>query len=231
MQLALRTEHIPFSSLCAFFDAAEARQRAGQDIINMVMGRPDFLPAPHINEAVKKAVDDGQVHYTSNYGLLELRQEVARKLKGENGLDYAPETEIVITAGVSEALHLSMAALLNPGDEALIPAPAFLSYGSCVHMASGVPVFVPTEQAKGFQPEPDVLSVISPRRPSSSSSTHPKTPQERFIRAKRYKASRIWRSSMTSSSSATKSMRRSSLTARNTSASPLCPVCANVPSS
>ena len=157
MQLALRTEHIPFSSLCAFFDAAEARQRAGQDIINMVMGRPDFLPAPHINEAVKKAVDDGQVHYTSNYGLLELRQEVARKLKGENGLDYAPETEIVITAGVSEALHLSMAALLNPGDEALIPAPAFLSYGSCVHMASGVPVFVPTEQAKGFQPEPDVL--------------------------------------------------------------------------
>lgn len=51
----------------------------------MVMGRPDFLPAPHINEAVKKAVDDGQVHYTSNYGLLELRQEVARKLKGENG--------------------------------------------------------------------------------------------------------------------------------------------------
>ena len=157
MQLALRTEHIPFSSLCAFFDAAEARQRAGQDIINMVMGRPDFLPAPHINEAVKKAVDDGQVHYTSNYGLLELRQEVARKLKGENGLDYAPETEIIITAGVSEALHLSMAALLNPGDEALIPAPAFLSYGSCVHMASGVPVFVPTEQAKGFQPEPDVL--------------------------------------------------------------------------
>ena len=102
MQLALRTEHIPFSSLCAFFDAAEARQRAGQDIINMVMGRPDFLPAPHINEAVKKAVDDGQVHYTSNYGLLELRQEVARKLKDENGLGYAPETEIVITAGVSE---------------------------------------------------------------------------------------------------------------------------------
>ena len=157
MELALRTEHIPFSSLCTFFDAAEARQRAGQDIINMVMGRPDFLPAPHINEAVKKAVDDGQVHYTSNYGLLELRQEVARKLKDENGLGYAPETEIVITAGVSEALHLSMAALLNPGDEALIPAPAFLSYGSCVHMASGVPVFVPTEQAKGFQPEPDVL--------------------------------------------------------------------------
>ena len=139
MQLALRTEHIPFSSLCAFFDAAEARQRAGQDIINMVMGRPDFLPAPHINEAVKKAVDDGQVHYTSNYGLLELRQEVARKLKDENGLGYAPETEIVITAGVSEALHLSMAALLNPGDEALIPAPAFLSYGSCVHMASRRP--------------------------------------------------------------------------------------------
>ena len=157
MQLALRTEHIPFSSLCAFFDAAEARQRAGQDIINMVMGRPDFLPAPHINEAVKKAVDDGQVHYTSNYGLLELRQEVARKLKDENGLGYAPETEIVITAGVSEALHLSMAALLNPGDEALIPAPAFLSYGSCVHMASGVPVFVPTEQAKASSPNPIVL--------------------------------------------------------------------------
>lgn len=156
MEAALRTQHIPFSSLCAFFDAAEARQRAGQDIINMVMGRPDFPPPPHINEAIKKAIDDGQVHYTSNYGLLELRREVARKLKAENGLDYAPETEIVITAGVSEGLHLSMASLLNPGDEALIPAPAFLSYGNCVHMANGVPVFVPTE-GEEHQPAADVL--------------------------------------------------------------------------
>ena len=178
MQLALRTEHIPFSSLCAFFDAAEARQRAGQDIINMVMGRPDFLPAPHINEAVKKAVDDGQVHYTSNYGLLELRQEVARKLKGENGLDYAPETEIVITAGVSEALHLSMAALLNPGDEALIPAPAFLSYGSCVHMASSAAPVIscPRNRPRASSPNPMFWSVISPRRASSSLINSPQNP-------------------------------------------------------
>ncbi|MFQ8738222.1 MAG: aminotransferase class I/II-fold pyridoxal phosphate-dependent enzyme [Bilophila wadsworthia] len=156
MQLALRTEHIPFSSLCAFFDAAEARQRAGQDIINMVMGRPDFLPAPHINEAVKKAVDDGQVHYTSNYGLLELRQEVARKLKDENGLGYARKPK-------SSSRRASRSAAPEHGRPAQSrrrgahTRPAFLSYGSCVHMASGVPVFVPTEQAKGFQPEPDVL--------------------------------------------------------------------------
>ena len=156
MQLALRTEHIPFSSLCAFFDAAEARQRAGQDIINMVMGRPDFLPAPHINEAVKKAVDDGQVHYTSNYGLLELRQEVARKLKGENGLGYAPETEIVITAGVSEALHLSMAALLNPGDEVLTFAPYFPEYGPYVAGTGAVLKVVPP-QAPTFQPNLDAF--------------------------------------------------------------------------
>ncbi len=164
MELATRTQHIPFSNLCAFFDAAEARQRAGQDIINMVMGRPDFPPAAHINEAIKKAIDEGHVHYTSNYGLLELRQEVARRLKEENGLEYGLETEILITAGVSEALHLSMTALLNPGDEVLIPAPAFLSYGGCVHMASGVPVFVPTEQARGFQPERERLErAITPR--------------------------------------------------------------------
>ena len=91
----------------------------------MVMGRPDFLPAPHINEAVKKAVDDGQVHYTSNYGLLELRQEVARKLKDENGLGCAPETEIVITAGVSEALHLSMAPCSIPATRRSYPPPRF----------------------------------------------------------------------------------------------------------
>lgn len=164
MNLAQRTRDIPFSSLCAFFDAAEARQRAGEDIINMVMGRPDFLPAPHISEAIKKAIDAGEVHYTSNYGLLELRREVAYKLREDNGLDYAPETEILITAGVSEGLHLSMAALLDPGDEALIPSPAFLSYGNCVRMASGVPVFVPTGQANGFQPEKEALErAVTPR--------------------------------------------------------------------
>ena len=98
----------PFpKSLCAFRDrgGSPTARRAGHH--QHGHGPPGtLLPAPHINEAVKKAVDDGQVHYTSNYGLLELRQEVARKLKGENGLGYAPETEIVITAGVSEALHL-----------------------------------------------------------------------------------------------------------------------------
>lgn len=164
MNLAQRTGDIPFSSLCAFFDAAEARQRAGEDIINMVMGRPDFLPAPHIGLAIKKAIDDGEVHYTSNYGLMELRREVARKLREDNGLGYAPETEILITAGVSEGLHLCMAALLDPGDEALIPSPSFLSYGNCVRMASGVPVFVSAEQAKGFQPEKEALErAVTPR--------------------------------------------------------------------
>lgn len=85
MELALRTEHIPFSSLCAFFDAAEARQRAGQDIINMVMGRPGLPPRAAHQRSRQEGRRRRQVHYTSNYGLLELRQEVARKLKDENG--------------------------------------------------------------------------------------------------------------------------------------------------
>lgn len=164
MKLADSTKLIPFSNLCKFFDATEARQRKGEDIINMVMGRPDFMPAEHIGKAIKDAIDKGDVHYTSNYGLLELREEVAKKLANENDLQYSPEDEIVITAGVSEALHLSLLALLNPGDEVIIPIPSFLSYDNCVYMAHALPVHVETEQAKNFQPQKeDIEKAITPR--------------------------------------------------------------------
>lgn len=164
MQLARRTAHISVSCLCSFFDAAEARQRQGQDIINMVMGRPDFPPPAHINEAIKKAIDDGHVHYTSNYGLLALRQAVAEKLQRENGVTCDPEKGVLITSGVSEALQLSMTALVNPGDEVIIPAPAFLSYDGCVRAVDGVPVFVQTRQEDAFQPrKADLESVVSSR--------------------------------------------------------------------
>lgn len=179
MQLAKRTAHIPVSCLCSFFDAAEERQRKGQSIINMVMGRPDFPPPAHINEAIKKSIDDGHVHYTSNYGLLELRKAVAEKLLRENGVQCNPEKGVLITAGVSEGLQLCMTALVNPGDEVIVPAPAFLSYDGCVRAVDGVPVFVHTRQEDAFQPQladlekavtskSRVLLINSPQNPTGT---------------------------------------------------------------
>ena len=136
----------------AMFDKASTMD----NVISMGIGEPDMATPELVCRAGNEALEKGITHYTPNAGTPALRRAIAEK-SNLKGVGYDPTTEIIITNGGMGALSLLFLVLLNPGDEALIPAPAFLSYGSCVHMASGVPVFVPTEQAKGFQPEPDVL--------------------------------------------------------------------------
>ena len=115
-----------------------------EGVISLGVGEPDFATPWHIREAAIHSLEQGYTMYTSNSGMIELRQEIASYLKRTFDLDYNPETEILITNGVSEGLDLVMRAILNPEDEVILTDPSYVSYPSCVFLAGGVPVNVPT---------------------------------------------------------------------------------------
>jgi aminotransferase len=152
MQIAERMKSIPFTPIRKIFEEAARREAAGETIIHLELGRPDFDTPAHIKAAAIKALEEGKVHYSSNYGIPELRAAIADKFKRDNNLDYDPAAEIIVTIGATEAIFMTMMALLNPGDEALIPMPAFPAYTRCVYMAGGMPVPVPAKEADDFTP-------------------------------------------------------------------------------
>jgi aspartate/methionine/tyrosine aminotransferase len=152
MKVADRMESIPFSGIRKVFEEVNRRQAAGEDIVHLEIGRPDFDTPTHIKEAAKRALDEGKVHYSSNYGIPELRQAIAQKLEQDNGLSYDPGTEIIVTVGTNEAVFIAMLALLNPGDEVLIPDPCWLHYFYCTQMTGAVPISVPIREENGFEP-------------------------------------------------------------------------------
>jgi aminotransferase len=153
MRAADRMESIPFSGIRSVFEEVIRREQAGEKIIHLHIGRPDFDTPTHIKEAAKKALDEGKVHYSSNYGIPELREAIAEKMARENGLPYDPTAEIIVTVGANEGVLLAMMALLNPGDEVLIPDPVWLHYFYCVRMAGAVPVSVPMMEKNEFVPD------------------------------------------------------------------------------
>jgi len=126
-------------------------ERSGREIIHLEIGRTDFdTPAP-VKEAAKKALDEGFVHYTSSMGMLELRQAIARKLRDENGIQVDPEREVLVTAGASEAVMLTILTVMEPGDEILIPEPMYLFYLDLGEYAGAKTVPLPLSPAEGFQ--------------------------------------------------------------------------------
>ena len=150
MKIADRMDFIPFTPIRKVVEAAAKKEAAGETIIHMDLGRPDFDTPAHIKEAAARALSQGKVHYTSNYGIMELREAIAEKLQLENHINYDPDGEIIVTSGVAEGIFMCMMALLNPGDEVLIPTPAFPSYERCVYMAGAIPVKVPLNEEDGF---------------------------------------------------------------------------------
>lgn len=153
MKLSHRMESIPFSGIRKVFEEVTRRERTGEKIIHLEIGRPDFDTPQHIKEAAKRAIDEGKVHYSSNFGIPELREAVAKKLSEENSLSFDPGSEIVITVGANEAVFMTIMGLLDPGDEILIPDPCWLHYFYCAKMAGAVPISVPLRQENGFQPD------------------------------------------------------------------------------
>lgn len=159
-----RVKDIPFSSIRVVFEGARKLEREGKKVYHMEMGRPDFGTPKHIQEAATKAMADGIVHYTSSAGLPELTQAIADKLERDNGIKVDPASEVIVTVGVKSAVFCIMQALLNPGDEVLLPDPCWLDYFHCVRLAGGVPVSIPLREEASFQMDPEeVESLITPR--------------------------------------------------------------------
>jgi len=148
------------SGIRKFFDIVATMK----DVVSLGIGEPDFVTPQPIVEAGIRSLHAGETHYTSNAGLLELRQAVSEHIYKMYGVQYDPKGEVIITVGVSEALYLTMTALLNPGEEVIIHTPCFVSYQAEVILAGGVPVEIPTRVEDGFQlcPEP-LRAAITPR--------------------------------------------------------------------
>ncbi|MGQ9557659.1 MAG: aminotransferase class I/II-fold pyridoxal phosphate-dependent enzyme [Desulfurispora sp.] len=152
--------HMPPSGIRRFFDLVAEMK----GVISLGVGEPDFITPWHIREACIYALEKGYTMYTSNQGLLELREAIARDLDLTYGVTYDARRELLVTVGVSEGLDLAMRALLAPGDEVLIPEPSYVSYAPCVLMAGGVPVTMPTSMENSFRLTADTLEKhITPR--------------------------------------------------------------------
>jgi aminotransferase len=142
-----KVRSVPPSGIRRFFDIIATME----DVISLGVGEPDFVTPDHIIQAGIRSLQQGHTAYTSNSGLLELRHELAAHLKRLYGLEYDPETELLITVGVSEALSISLIATIDPGDEIIVPEPCFVSYRPGVIFAGGTPVTVPTFFEHNFQ--------------------------------------------------------------------------------
>lgn len=141
-----RVASAPPSGIRKFFDIAATMK----DVISLGIGEPDFVTPPPILQAGIASLQRGETAYTSNSGTIELRTALAHNLGQKYQVSYDPENEIIITVGVSEALYLACTAVLNPGDEVIIPEPCFVAYGPEVTFAGGVPVYVPTRVEDNF---------------------------------------------------------------------------------
>jgi aminotransferase len=146
-RLSERVRSTPPSGIRRFFDIAATMD----DVISLGIGEPDFVSPEPIIDAGIRALENGRTSYTSNAGMAELRDLLAADYEERYGLSYDPEDEVLVTVGCSEAMQLAMQALLDPGDEVLIPEPCFVSYGPSVRFAGGEVEYVPTSVENDFQ--------------------------------------------------------------------------------
>ncbi len=160
-RLSRRVHAVPPSGIRRYFDIAATME----DVISLGIGEPDFVTPVPILQAGVASLNRGHTAYTSNAGMLELREAVTQKLHTlYNGPQYDAEQEVLITVGVSEAMYLIMQAILDPGDEVIVPQPCFVSYTASVLLAGGTVVDIPTHAADNFRVHPqDIEAAITPR--------------------------------------------------------------------
>jgi len=144
-----RVNRLSPSGIRKFFDLIASME----GVISLGVGEPDYATPWHISEAAVRSLEKGYTMYTSNSGMPELRRELALNLAKEYGVEYNPEGELLMTVGVSEALDLAMRAIINPGDEVIMPDPCYVAYESTVILAGGEPVKVPTRWENNFELE------------------------------------------------------------------------------
>lgn len=163
MKLAARVGQVTPSITLAIAAKAKAMKAEGIDVCSFSAGEPDFDTPEHIKAAAKKALDEGKTKYGPAAGEPKLREAIARKLQKDNNLGFAAEN-VIVTNGGKHSLYNLMMALLNGGDEVIIPSPYWLSYPEMVILAGGTPIIVPTDASTGYKITPEQLrSSITPR--------------------------------------------------------------------
>ena len=160
LPLSRLVRELPQSGIRRFFDIAAQME----DVISLSIGEPDFQTPWAIREAAIYSLERGQTTYTSNLGILELRERIAGQLQTLYGLRYDPKSEVLVTVGVSEGMDLTMRAILDPGDEVLVPEPCYVSYKPCISLAGGVPVGILTTMENEFRVTAEQLeAALTPR--------------------------------------------------------------------
>ncbi|MCZ6544911.1 MAG: aminotransferase class I/II-fold pyridoxal phosphate-dependent enzyme, partial [Chloroflexi bacterium] len=159
-RLSQRAQAIPSSGIRRFFDLLASMD----DVISLGVGEPDFVTPWSVRDAAIRSIEEGHTHYTSNFGLVELREQLAVHLDRLYGLAYDPHGEILITSGVSEGLDIVMRALIDPGDEVILPDPAYVAYRPTIQLAGGVPVGLATTADNAFALDPAAVeAAVTPQ--------------------------------------------------------------------
>src|SRR6266496_6609393 len=154
--IAGHVRDIPRSGIREFFDIVQAMP----DVISLGVGEPDFVTPWHIREAAIYALERGKTSYTSNLGLLKLREAIAISLRKNFGITYDPKKEILIAVGVSEAMDIAFRAVINPGDEVIYHEPCYVSYSPSIAMTHGVPVAVSCTAEDGFAVSAEAIEKV-----------------------------------------------------------------------
>ena len=173
--LSQRVRQVKPSGIRKFFDIINTMPQ----VISLGVGEPDFVTPGHIRQAGIRSIELGHTRYTSNYGMLELREELAAMLHRRYGLTYDPKSELLVTVGVSEGVDLAMRTIIDPGDEVISPDPGYVAYEADVIFAGGVPVTVPTyakyefavrasEIAPAITPRTKMILIGNPNNPTGA---------------------------------------------------------------
>ena len=178
MKQSVKMGTIPFSGIRKVFEAAGKLEKEGKEIINLGIGRPNFDTPEFIKDAAKKAIDDGYTYYTSNYGIEPLREAIAKKFNKDNGL-HMEISDIIVAVGANQAVSIAMTAMLDPGDEVLVPNPSWLHYFYCAELCGAKTVSYPLLEENEFNvqiediehlitPKTKMIIVNSPNNPTGS---------------------------------------------------------------
>lgn len=175
MELSRRGLAVEESATLAISAKAKAMKAEGLDVVDFGVGEPDFRTPEHICAAAEEAIHRGLTHYTPASGTLELRTAICEKLLKENSLKYTPR-QVVVSNGAKHSLYNAFLAILNPGDEVLVPSPCWVSYPEMIKMADGVPVLVHAGEAEGFLPAAAALDAACTPRTKAIVLNNPANP-------------------------------------------------------
>ncbi len=156
MQIAQRVKKVAPSLTLTITARAKELKKSGLDVVGFGAGEPDFDTPDYIKQAAKESLDKGQTKYTPVTGLQELKEIICKKFKDENGLEYIPD-QIAVSCGAKHSLYNYFQAVINPGDEVLVPVPYWVSYPPQILMADGIPVYIPTDSETDYKITPELL--------------------------------------------------------------------------